>query len=200
MVKWASRRKSAFYEFARFTVAVAIRGLYRVRTHNVVNVPREGPAIIASNHIHNFDPLVIGITTPRFIEFMAKMELFRFPLFAQILNQVGAFPVRRGTSDKAAIRRAIDIPRQGSCLVIFPEGHRSKDGSVGEGMSGVAFIARKSGCPVVPTAIIGPYKFRGPLSVRYGEPITATPHDTNESFLEKIMERIKDLHSEGHVM
>lgn len=191
------RRMSPGYEICRAIVWAGVRFLYKVRITGKENVPLNGPVVIGSNHIHNFDPLVIGAHCPRYIHFMAKEELFKGSLLTRFLRYIGAFPIRRGQGDKGAMRHAIAVPANGQCLLVFPEGHRSKDGTVGTGMPGIALIARKSKCPVVPVAVIGSYKFRRNLSVRYGEPFLPKENDTNEAFMETLMERIRELHAQG---
>ncbi|MCL6442700.1 MAG: 1-acyl-sn-glycerol-3-phosphate acyltransferase [Alicyclobacillus sp.] len=191
-------RHDGFYKFARVVVVAFFRSLYRWRVIGADHIPAHGSVVLASNHIHNFDPPLIGACTYRFVYFMAKEELFRIPGVGRFLRSLGAFPVKRGMGDRTAVREAIRIPSEGGCLVIFPEGHRGRDGVLQPGKPGVAFIARKAGAPIVPVAIIGPYRFRQPLTVRFGRPIMADEHDTNDTLLEKLMSSIQDLLDQGH--
>lgn len=181
---------SLFYRFARGVVKLFVSTLFRYRVIGEQHVPQSGAAVICSNHIHNLDPPVLGLSTTRYVHFMAKDELFRVKLLGWLISRLGAIPVRRGGQDKGAIRRALAIPAQGGCLAVFPEGHRSKDGKLGRGMMGASFIARKANCAIVPAAIIGTYKVGRRLTVRFGEPITPNPEDTNESLMKRIMEHI----------
>ncbi|QQE76829.1 1-acyl-sn-glycerol-3-phosphate acyltransferase [Alicyclobacillus sp. SO9] len=178
------------YRFARSAVTLFFKMIFRYRVIGQQHVPQSGAAVICSNHIHNLDPPVLGLSTTRYVHFMAKDELFRVKPLGWLIYRLGAFPVRRGGQDKGAIRKALAIPAQGSCLVVFPEGHRSKDGKLGRGMMGASFIARKANCPIVPAAIIGTYKIGRRLTVRFGEPIMPEPQDTNESLMERIMQHI----------
>jgi 1-acyl-sn-glycerol-3-phosphate acyltransferase len=188
-----------FYRFCRFIVVTFFRLMYRWRYVGYENIPQTGPVILASNHIHNFDPFLVAAPAKRFINFMAKEELFRFAPIGRLVRYLGAFPVRRGMSDKRALKTSLDITQNGGCLMIFPEGHRSKTGEIQQGLPGVAFIARKAQCPIVPIAIIGPYRFRKKLSVRVGKPFYPNEDDTNETLLANLMSRIRQLHEEGHV-
>jgi 1-acyl-sn-glycerol-3-phosphate acyltransferase len=188
-----------FYRFCRFIVVTLFRLMYRWRYVGYENIPQTGPVILASNHIHNFDPFLVAAPAKRFINFMAKEELFRFAPIGRLVRYLGAFPVRRGMSDKRALKTSLDITQNGGCLMIFPEGHRSKTGEIQQGLPGVAFIARKAQCPIVPIAIIGPYRFRKKLSVRVGKPFYPNEDDTNETLLANLMSRIRQLHEEGHV-
>ncbi|GMA52514.1 1-acyl-sn-glycerol-3-phosphate acyltransferase [Alicyclobacillus contaminans] len=194
----ANRYMSPVYRMARGIVWLFFRLAFRFRIVNRDLVPKTGPLVLGSNHIHNLDPLTIGLGTPRFVHFMAKIELFKYRWFAALIRYFGAFPVRRGAGDKQAIRMALEIPEHDGCLLIFPEGHRSKDGRLQRGLPGVAFIARKARCPIVPVAICGGYRFRGRLTIRYGEPFVPSEEDTNEMILETLMGKIQALLNEGH--
>ncbi len=198
MIVVRDRYRSPFYRVARSIVWLYFRLAYRFRIVNQHYVPKTGPVVLGSNHIHNLDPLTIGLGTPRFVHFMAKHELFKYRWFAALLRYLGAFPVRRGAGDRQAIRHALAIPEHNGCLLVFPEGHRSKTGKLQRGLPGVAFIARKTQCPIVPVAVIGQYKFRGKLTLRFGEPFVPTPEDTNDTILEQLMKRIQQLLDEGH--
>ncbi|MBX5437535.1 MAG: 1-acyl-sn-glycerol-3-phosphate acyltransferase [Alicyclobacillaceae bacterium] len=191
-------RQDTLYHISKWIVTTYFRRLYRWKVVGDEHIPPEGPVIIASNHIHFLDPPLIGASTKRFVYFMAKVELFRWRPIALLLSRFGAFPVRRGGNDKTAVRLALSVPAHGGCLIIFPEGHRSRTGQLLPGMPGVAFIARKAQCPVVPAAVIGPYRIGRPLTVRFGPPLYPDPGDTNETLLEKLMERIQSLVAEGH--
>lgn len=194
MSEFVSRYQSPLYKVIRAVAVGLIHFLFRVRVTGREHLPTEGPCLIASNHINIIDPFMIGASVPRFIEFMAKDELFHIPVLAGLIRYLGAFPVKRGAGDKAALKRALEVPKRSGCLVIFPEGHRSKDGRVGKGLPGIAMVARRSMCPVVPCAIVGTYGFRRKIVIRFGEPITPTPDDTNETLLDKLMTQILYLH------
>ncbi|WP_054969428.1 lysophospholipid acyltransferase family protein [Alicyclobacillus ferrooxydans] len=189
------RYQSPLYKVMRAVAVGLLHGMFRLRAHGRSNLPVEGPFLIASNHINILDPFVIGACVPRFVEFMAKDELFHIPLVSGVIRYLGAFPVRRGANDKAALKRALEVPKRGGCLVIFPEGHRSRDCKVGKGLPGIALVARRSMCPVVPCAIVGTYGFRRSVTVRFGEAIIPSHDDTNESLLDKLMTQIQALHS-----
>ena len=181
------------YQICRIGVGLILRTFVRIRVEGRENIPLSGPVIIASNHIHNFDPPTIGIMIPRFVHFMAKSELYRIRIVGYLLRILGAFPVRRGGQDKSAIRTALSVPASGGCLLVFPEGHRSRTGQLGEGMPGVAFIARRSNCPIIPCAVRGQYHVGGKVIIRFGQPIAIELADTNESLIMRVMESIHNL-------
>jgi 1-acyl-sn-glycerol-3-phosphate acyltransferase len=153
--------------------------LFRFRTTGSEKVPREGPVILASNHISYLDPPVVGIGVWRPGHFMAKEEIFRNPAFRWYITRLNAFPIKRGAADRAALKKTLDMLAEGRMLAIFPEGTRSETGELQEPEMGVGMIAHRSGAQVVPVYITGtqnvlPKKggFRlAPVSVVYGEPI-----------------------------
>ena len=118
------------------------------------NVPSSGPLLIVSNHVGAVDPVIIGGWTPRPVWFMAKAELFR-GAFGWLMRAYQAFPVIRHSPDRAALRRAFTLLKQGSAVVLFPEGHRSDKASLLRAEPGAGFIARHSGAPLLPIAITG---------------------------------------------
>ncbi|EPZ42650.1 MULTISPECIES: lysophospholipid acyltransferase family protein [Alicyclobacillus] len=174
------RKKTPMFRAARHVVYLFFQLTYRPKVEGLERVPMYDGIIVASNHLSNLDPPLIGICLPRFIQYMGKIELFRIPLLGTLFKALGAFPIRRGQVDKKALRTAIDIVKSGGCLLMFPEGHRSKTGELGPFAPGVATIARKSGGYVVPTAICGPYRLFRPIVVRFGEPIAAEGMSSEE--------------------
>jgi 1-acyl-sn-glycerol-3-phosphate acyltransferase len=118
------------------------------------NVPLSGPLLIVSNHVGGVDPAIIGGWTPRPVWFMAKSELFH-GAFGWLMRAYHAFPVIRHSPDRTALRRAFDLLKQGSAVVLFPEGHRSENATLLRAEPGAGFIARRSGAPLVPIGITG---------------------------------------------
>jgi 1-acyl-sn-glycerol-3-phosphate acyltransferase len=176
----ASLGHPTFYCVCHTGVRVLGR-LCRYRCPGRQNVPAEGPFILASNHISYADPPLLSLATRRPVSFVAKEELFRFRPFGALIGALNAFPVRRGTADRAAIRRAIAVLRAGRGLVIFPEGMRSHDGNLLQPELGIGMIALRSGAPIVPVGLVGtdrvmprglPVFLPRRFEVRVGEPLT----------------------------
>ncbi|MEW6621604.1 MAG: lysophospholipid acyltransferase family protein [Bacillota bacterium] len=149
--------------------------LCRWQVTGIGRIPETGPIIIISNHVSYWDPIVLGVISKRQVYFMAKAELFRIPVFSSILRGLGAFPVDRKKSDRAALRAAAEVLERGDVLGMFPEGTRIRTGELGEFKLGAVLIAAKSKTPIVPVALQGTSKIfsRGwfrPFKVAVGNP------------------------------
>lgn len=155
-----------------------LKTVYRHRATGLEHVPRDGGYVLAANHWSNFDPwpLAMPVFPRRFLRFMAKSELFWFPL-GVVITAAGAFRVRRGERDDEAIETAVDLARQGHAVVMFPEGTRRRKGlrkkHDARWHSGAARIALEAGVPLVPAGIVGTNRLArfGPLRVAYGSAI-----------------------------
>ncbi|MFC0299417.1 lysophospholipid acyltransferase family protein [Virgibacillus soli] len=159
------------YRFAKRIVAIIFFPLYRIKVVGRENIPKNGAVIICSNHISNLDPPVVGITSSRDIYFMAKEELFDNRFLNKLLTGINAFPIKRGASDRQALRKGMNILAEGKTLGLFPEGTRSKTGKLGKPLPGVGFFALKSKAVVIPCAIKGTYKPFHKTVVTYGKPM-----------------------------
>ena len=130
---------------------------------------------------------------------LAKEELFKVPILKNILENVHTFPVKRGASDRAAIKTALQMLEAKECICMFPEGTRSKDGKLHKGAPGVALIAAKSKATVIPVAIQGTFKLRPfrKITLIYGKPMTFEAEKVDkenlQEFTEKIMQEIASM-------
>ena len=171
-------RPSPFYLFIGAVSWPVLRWLYRLRAEGRENLPASGGYVLAANHVSNFDPWPLGIPLwpKRFLRFMAKSELYWWPL-RHVINAGGGFPVRRGERDIEAINTAVELARQGHVIAMFPHGTRQRKGIVKRHQprahTGAARIALQAGVPLVPAAISGTDRLArlAPLRVRYGKPI-----------------------------
>lgn len=178
--------KTLIFLTARLFVVPLLRLLIRFRIEGLQHVPRIGPAIVAANHLHNADPVLIIAAFTRPVLFMAKKELFAVPVVRWFVRQSGAFPVDRGRPDRQALRHAERLLHEGMLVGIFPEGTRSITGELQPPHPGIGLLIRRNPfVPVLPVAIWGtevlPFngaKGRKPLrgwprvTVRIGAPIT----------------------------
>ncbi|MFC0014691.1 MULTISPECIES: 1-acyl-sn-glycerol-3-phosphate acyltransferase [Allobacillus] len=185
------------YPLGKFLVSVLFKLLFKIKVIGKENIPKDGPVIICSNHISNYDPPTVGITSPRTIHFMAKEELFEKKGIGFILRNVNAFPVKRGMRDRNALRKGLKLLEEGNVLGLFPEGTRSKTGQVKKGLAGAGFFAMRSNATVIPCAIIGKYERSKPLTVIYGKPIQfeslKKDKPSAQEVTDEIMENIKRL-------
>ncbi|MGZ8693179.1 MAG: lysophospholipid acyltransferase family protein [Gaiellaceae bacterium] len=171
-------KPSPFYSLVAAVSWPVLRGLYRLRAEGEENLPPEGGYVLAANHISNLDPWPLGLPLwpKNFLRFMAKSELYWWPL-NHVISAGGGFPVRRGERDLEAINTAIDLVRAGHVVAMFPHGTRQRKGLVKryqpKAHTGAARIALEAGVPLVPAAIAGTARLSRleRLRVRYGEPI-----------------------------
>jgi 1-acyl-sn-glycerol-3-phosphate acyltransferase len=189
-------RPSPFYTFVAAISWPFLKGLYRLRAEGVENLPQEGGFVLAANHVSNFDPWPLGlpIWPRRYLRFMAKSELFWWPL-GPLIRAGGAFKVRRGERDIEAMKIAVDLVDQGHIVVMFPHGTRQRKGLVKKHLprahTGAARIALEADAPLVPAAIAGTDRLSqlGRLRVRYGKPIDIDgldPHAATDQLMSEI--------------
>lgn len=163
------------------------------------NIPADGPFIVASNHISNIDPFILGASMWRRFNYLAKVELFDTPSKDWFFRQVGAIPIKRGTSDFRALREALRRMKAGTPLILFPEGTRGYSDRAKEPQPGVGFLTRKSGLPVIPARIEGSDKALPPgakwfhfhpVRVVFGRPVEFQPEDDYPTVAQKILDAI----------
>lgn len=146
-----------FGRVAHALLAPLARFLLRVRVHGRENIPKEGGAVVAINHISFLDVIAVSASFPgaRMPRYLAKAELFRIPLLASFIRALGAIPLDRGKSDVGAVRQAIEVAEGGELLGLFPQGTRQKGKNPADTpiKSGVAMIAARAQCPVLPVCI-----------------------------------------------
>lgn len=143
------------FTIARWILLRLCRVVLGMRVIGADRVPAAGGIMVVSNHLHNADPLLICIATPRPVHYMAKVELIRTPVIGRIIRFGGAFPVDRGRADRNAIRRAAATVEQGIAVGMFPEGTRSRTRRIERVLPGAGMIALRGNVPVVPVAVTG---------------------------------------------
>ena len=189
------QRMSRIYHAVGALSLPVVRLLFRLRATGLEHLPAEGGFVLAANHTSNFDPWPLGLPLfpQRWLRFMAKSELYWWPL-ARVLDAVGAFPVERGKGDVEAIAKAVELVRSGEVVVMFPEGTRQRKGFrkrwEARPHTGAARIAQRAGAPLVPAAIRGTDRLArlGPLRVAYGPPVEVTgdSHETTDRLMAEI--------------
>ena len=160
---------------------IAFAILFRYRGYHAGRVPAKGGFVLAGNHQSFLDPVLLGLGLRRQVGFVARSTLFANPLFGALIRALGAVPIERDRGDMGALRSVKDALASGTALVMFPEGTRTRDGSVGRCKAGAAIAARAARAPIVFAAIDGahdawPRHRRLPrpfatIRVVYGEPV-----------------------------
>jgi 1-acyl-sn-glycerol-3-phosphate acyltransferase len=163
------------WAIGRPTIGGLVRLFTPLRVYGKERVPAEGGVVLAFNHFSWLDPPAFGAASPRTIYYMAKMEAHRVPGLGQLIRAFGTFSVRRGESDREAVRMMRQVVRDGKALGLFAEGTRQRTGVPGTVQPGAAMVALQEGVPVVPAAIHGTHEWRPgnwrPVSIVWGEPM-----------------------------
>lgn len=171
-----------FHPIANSAMRLVFPFFFKMNIEGSERAPKQGPLIVAINHACFLDPLMsIAYVRPDTFP-MAKVELIEGP-FGWVFRNYGAFPVRRGQADLGAVRAALRVLNAGHAMLISPEGHRAETGTLQTPHEGIAFLAYKSGAPILPVANWGGKAFsknlmrlrRTPVGMRVGEPLELTP-------------------------
>jgi 1-acyl-sn-glycerol-3-phosphate acyltransferase len=188
------------YNIAKFIANVIFRLVFFIDVKGKKNIPKEGRIILCFNHISNLDPVILGMSLPRQIHYMAKKELFQNKILGKIVRMLGAFPVDRKSADLSAIRAALKVLKNEDCLGIFPEGTRVREEKIDNAKPGIALISIKGKAPIVPIFIKSKYKPFSRVTIIIGEPMYLNEFDgkklsTDEykALSQKIMKTIYSL-------
>ena len=196
----------AFYKIAVPFIKAFANAQFKINCIGQENIPEEKRRlIVACNHISFADPAVIISHFPYSIHFIAKSELFENPVTAFLLSNLNAFPVRRGLSDRSAVKYACEILNQDKILGIFPEGRRVRSSIPEKAKRGVAFISKRTGADVLPVCLFLDPKediFRPKITIRFGRVLKNDELFSGDKSLENvadcIMNNIEKLWESGH--
>jgi len=187
---------------------------FRLRVVGTENVPRHGPGLICSNHCSYLDPMLAAVALPRKVYSVSRKEMYEQRLLGPFIRRLGGVRIdREALADKGALQAMLAIMDHGDLCMIYPEGTRSPDGRLQAPHNGAAFLAVKSGAPVVPIAVIGSYECwprqrklprLGRITVRIGQAVTYHLPPERQSLKEElntismdIMDRIRALQEQG---
>jgi 1-acyl-sn-glycerol-3-phosphate acyltransferase len=163
------------WALGRPTIGTFTRIVAPLRVYGAERVPRQGGVVLALNHFSWIDPPAFGTACPRTIYYMAKAEAHHVPGLGQLIRAFGTFAVRRGESDREAVRMMRRLVAEGKPLGLFVEGTRQRSGVLGEVKPGAAMVALQEDVPVVAGAIYGTQFWRlgnfHPASVAWSEPM-----------------------------
>jgi len=163
------------YRFAKIVCPPVFKPIYRYKVVNRYDIPKGQGMVLCSNHISLLDPIFVAFSQRRTIRFMAKKEIFTSKLATAFFHSLGGFSIDRSKTDMHAIDTAFRLLEEKQILGIFPEGTRSKDGELLKPKAGAAMIAYKSGCDVMPVAIVAEKKKTKPfrrLIINCGRPMS----------------------------
>ncbi len=175
-----------WYRFTWPLMKAVLRGTFAVlggfRAQGTRNVPRSGAVLICPNHISDADPPAVAVAVPRNAFYMAKHDLFEVPVLGYLMRHFRAFPIKRDSADRAALRKAEELLQNGEAVVIFAEGGGNEEGTLQPLYPGAMLIALKTRVPVVPVALVNtnevweygsptPKRAGVPVSVTFGEPL-----------------------------
>jgi 1-acyl-sn-glycerol-3-phosphate acyltransferase len=208
----AGRTSNFFWATGRVYMGLPARLASRARAYGRERVPREGGLVVAINHLHWLDVPILGALSPRNLDFVAKAEAINFPGLGRFLRWHGTIGVRRGESDRDAVRQMRDAVRSGRALGLFVEGTRQKGGRPGKAQPGAAMVAIQENVPVVPAAIYGTQFWKpgnfAPCTIAFGEPMHFDGHSKNgrgykeataeiEARIHGLFDWLADLHARG---
>ncbi|MDD4955744.1 MAG: lysophospholipid acyltransferase family protein [Candidatus Omnitrophica bacterium] len=187
------------YEICKAICYFVIRFFAKIEVSGRETFPKKGPFILASNHISNFDPEVVGMLCPRQLYYLAKEELFKSKALSAVLRKIKVVPLKRGTGDVHALRLGLKVLEK-EPLLIFPQGTRSANyDSIKEG---VGFLYKKSGAPIIAAKVYGTDKILpkgakfpkfGKIKVIYAKVEGLSETDSREEISAKVVETIKNL-------
>ena len=196
-----------FYRITKFILFVFFKILFRLQVFGKNNFPSVGGFIVAANHLSYLDPVVVGISSPRNLHYLAREDLFGNKVFGFLLSHLGAIPLKRdSTKDIGALKKAFSLLAKKKGVCVFPEGARSLSGKLQKLQAGIGLLAIKSRCPVVPVLIVGTDKAL-PVKAKFiklekviayvGKPIfppqVSDDHEDFENFTHKIEDSLKEL-------
>ena len=183
----------------------------RLEARGVHHIPKAGGVLLVSNHVSFLDPVIVGSAANREIHFMARSNAFDIPGLGKLISIYNAYPVNRGAPDLGALRKTISLLKAGNVVLMFPEGTRSVDGTLGKARDGACFIAHRAGVPTIPVYHSGAERVlprnskrlrRAKLTVAFGEPLeliaseSETKREMYQEMGNQMMEAIADLRDE----
>jgi len=190
-------------------VSPLIHTYFRGRIYGAKHVPTSGPLVVVSNHASDFDPPILSNCVGRPVAFMAKQELFRVPVLKQAIELYGAYPVKRGSADRSALRSALNCLDNGWAVGVYLDGTRTRDARIHKPKLGAAWIAAQAQAPLLPVTLWGSQGIvkKGslmprsvPLTVRIGK-LIAPPSSSNRDELQAVTQQcaaaINALHDLG---
>jgi 1-acyl-sn-glycerol-3-phosphate acyltransferase len=198
-----------YHLFKWSVVSPALHLFFGAHIYGAERVPQKGRLIVVSNHASDFDPLIVSNCIGRPVAYMAKEELFQIPVLKTAIRLYGAYPVKRGSGDRAAIRAALESLETGWATGVFLQGTRTPDGRITEPKLGAALIAAKTNTSLLPICLWGTEKILpkgakfpslNPVTIRMGElisPPTSGDRSDLEAKTKECADAINAMHDLG---
>ncbi len=195
---------------ARFVNAMAAALFFRMRIHGVQNYPKTGGMILLCNHQSNLDPILIGTTCPRMVNYLGKKTLFKFPPMGWLIDKLDCIPIDREGVGIAGMKETLRRLKKGESVCLFPEGQRTFDGEMVPFMTGFIALIRRVKLPIVPVGLDGAFQAwprtsllpkPGPIHIVVGKPIAhaaieaMTEEEVVQYLTGKITECLKEAQS-----
>lgn len=197
-----------WYQYVKVTTWVGCHCLYRISVFGLENIPADGPLLFLSNHQSYLDPILAQCTQSRTLHFVARDSLFRNRLFAAMIRNLNAMPIKRGETDMAAMRLLIGVLKEGNAVCLYPEGTRTKDGKIAAIKPGLSLLSRRSGAKALPVVLDGVFeswprdrkfpKLGVKIGIMFGEPFDADEIKSlgDKGFAEVFTGRLREIQSE----
>lgn len=203
--------KRVAYNLFRIVARLASITLYRLRCEGRENWPAEGGGLVCANHQSFFDPVLIGLTCDRRLNYLARNTLYKNRVLGMIIDFFDTIPIDREGSGLSGLKETLKRLKAGEFVLIFPEGTRTRDGEVAHLKPGFCSVARRSGVPLVPIGLDGayqawprtsPFPSLGRIGVVIGPPITAAEVQalTDEQLVAELERRIRACHAAARVL
>lgn len=178
-----------------FCISTFSKIVFRVKKVGEENVPKQGAYIMCANHLSNWDAPILVSSTKRPMNVMAKEELFKNKFIHWLGKKCLVFPVKRGKMDIDSMKHSLQVLKNGEILMLFPEGTRKGMAKNGRAQNGAAFMALRTGTPVIPVNISGKMKPFHQVTLTYGKPLDFSEYKTNKpekEILEKVSKEIME--------
>lgn len=210
-----SKKTTVLFKFVRCITYWGFRLFYHHKIYGLHHF-HPGPALIAANHISFLDPPIVSVSAPQEVHFLARKTLFRNPLFGALIRNLNSHPVSGKAEDVTVFKTIVSLLKEGKKVIIFPEGKRSPDGTIGEIKPGISLLISRTKAAIIPTYIHGTFeiwsrkqklpKLTGKTAVVFGTPLffeESEGKDKKEAQkmlsdkLEKALHDLKDWYEAG---
>ncbi|MFN9345862.1 MAG: lysophospholipid acyltransferase family protein [Planctomycetota bacterium] len=200
--------RRAFYRLMRIVARVVFVLWFRIRVEGRHHVPLDGGGMLLSTHQSGIDPILVGLSCNRNLNYLARSTLFKNPAFSFLIRILDAIEIDRERGGLGGLREMLSRLRSGELVLLFPEGTRTTDGSIGSLKPGFLPIAKRSEVPLIPVAIVGAFEcmpkgsrwlFPRPIAVVFGKPLLAQEylHLSEQQIIESISGSLSHLYDRG---